>query len=128
MISAFEVYLVLQLDSISNGLNFLTLLAGCAVIGLYVIGFFCKYEEYEDSDSYNVGVSLHQKVPKAGALFLSLFIVNALFPSTKTAAAMIMLPVITSKDVIEPIAGKAKEFYTLTKEALKSLDKDEVKK
>jgi len=54
----------------------------------------------------------------AGVGFL---VVGSLIPSSKTLAAMIVLPAITSEEVVSIIKPEAKELYELTKDALRSM-------
>lgn len=57
------------------------------------------------------------------SISIPLLIIGTLLPSSRTAAAMIVVPALTSKEVVEPVAGEAKELYDLAKEALKNLAK-----
>lgn len=121
MITAFEVYLVMQLDRISNGLTGLIAAFIILAVILALFGAMVRDMHTEGTDTYETGKKMHQAIPKIGASLVVLIGVNALLPSSKTAAAMILLPAITSKEVIEPIAGEAKELYGLAKQALKDM-------
>ena len=45
--------------------------------------------------------------------------IGILTPSSKTAAAMIVLPALTSEEVVGTVKSEAKEPYEMAKEALK---------
>ncbi len=108
MVSAFEVYLVLQLDSIGTAafVAFLVLLA------LILIPRINDTMLDRKTRPYN-------KTLVAAAVLC--FITSALLPSSKTAAAMIIVPALTSKGVVEPLTAEAKDLYALAKGALKKV-------
>lgn len=54
-------------------------------------------------------------------------VVATALPSSRTAAAMILIPKLTSPAVLEPVGAEAKELYQLAKGALKRLATDEPK-
>lgn len=116
MISAWQVYLVMQLDAISTvACVFGTLLSIPAC-------FFGGVGLIEDDDR-------QIKVAKSFlSISIPLLIIGTVLPNSRTAAAMIVVPALTGKEVVEPVAGEAKELYDLAKEALKNLAKKEEKK
>lgn len=124
MISPFEVYLVMQLDSI--GVIFA--LAFCA-LGLVVLvaSIMCVFAVMDDDeDALATSKALFRKMITP---FIFVAVIGSLIPSSKTAAAMIILPALTSKEVTEPLAKEGKELYALAKQALRdAVDaKDETK-
>ena len=116
MISAWQVYLVMQLDSITSTATIIGTVLGACAFATGATGIMC-----EEDFLQNVGKKL---------LWVSvpLLTIATLLPSSRTAAAMIVVPAFTSKEVVEPVAGEAKELYNLAKEALKNLAKKEEKK
>lgn len=108
MISPFMVYLVMQADVIvfASGL-----VGGILFVIGSVVFLFAKSE-----DDANVFVPA-----KWGAISgIILLIVSALFPNTKTMAAMIIIPAMTSDKAIELVSPEAGELYNLAKDAIRS--------
>ena len=110
MVSPFEVYLVMQLDS------FVTLLAVAGALSILGGGF--ALIEANTSFGNKEWAAPARKVILSGiaAAFLA-----AIIPSSKTAAAMIVIPALTSADVVEPVGREAREVYALAKKALRNL-------
>lgn len=111
MISAFEVYLVMQLDTIAAGALVACLI--CGVGGLALLFF---------------GIEEGERWAKVSGFFVFSFaalcgLTATFLPSSKTAAAMIIVPALTSEEVVEPVAAEAKELYQLAKEALREVAK-----
>ena len=103
MISALDVYLVMQLDSLRSFLGF---------VGVFVLlssGFALTFS----LDFEKITVKAIRWCAAAGA---AAFLLSAVLPSTQTAAAMIILPRIANNSMVQ---GDAKEFYTLAVGALR---------
>lgn len=124
MISPFEVYVVMQLDSISNGLAALTFITGSLGV---VIGAYGALELSSSKSCPELDISKREAataaflLPKARKLLVAatfLCLLLSFIPSSKTAAAMILVPALTSKEVIEPVGAEAKELYNLLKRGL----------
>lgn len=126
MISAFEVYLVLQLDVIRMLFFILGLLTTIATVMLLVVGVVTigsyTYEASRspdlkrEHDEYYARFKTFGKrlsIPAVLCVLIATFI-----PGSKTAAAMIIVPALTSKDVVEPLTAEAKDLYALAKSAL----------
>lgn len=119
MVSPFDVYLVMQLDRV---VVFLGL--GCAVSA--VVLFIAVMSHSMDVDIYSGERSAAARVKRDAALrkwwipaaFAAAF---ALMPSSKTAAAMILVPALTSDAVVVPVTEEARELYGLAKDALRSV-------
>lgn len=111
MISPLMVYLVMQADSI---VTFFAIAGGLAVCGGG--GFYIAASEYDDDATKK----LTKSVFVVGCIFVC---IAAFMPTTKTAAAMIVLPAITSDGAVESVAPEVRELYDLTKDALRSLGK-----
>lgn len=103
-ISPFEVYLVLQMDDINVGLGIALLTSiVCAVV--YTI--FIVHEYDGDMKVY--------KLPFiAPALLLAMF---SLTPSTKTLAAMFIVPPLVNEG-LPVVTEEARELYGLARRAL----------
>lgn len=124
MISAFDVYLVMQLDRIGGALTLVCL--GAFVVGGVTGAVYAALggPSAADSDEDAARMVTMLKVFKVCAWTAAIIIpLSALLPSTKTAAAMIILPAMTSDKVIEAVKPEARELLDLTKEALRGLSK-----
>jgi hypothetical protein len=122
MISAFDVYLVMQLDRISSGVGAIAIISSVFVAGS-LVGWFINADIDEDMSAAAKRLCLRFSLVAA-----PLVIVWALIPSSKTAAAMILVPALTSEEVVEPVAAEARELYGLAKDALRGLaERDEPK-
>ncbi len=109
MIDKWDVYWVMQMDSITASAVAAAVLCGAA-------GGFVGFIGIEEDDS---------QLRKWGVVFLipAMFcaIAATFLPSSKTAAAMILVPALTLDQVIEPVSAEALELYALAKKALTKL-------
>jgi hypothetical protein len=105
--TAWQVYWVMQLDSIGFGLGVL----GCVLIGIGLLLALVADEGL---------IEWHPVKTVLGffAAGLLLWLVNMFLPSTKTAAAMVVLPAITSESATAAVAPEVRELYDLAKDAL----------
>lgn len=131
MISPWQIYWVMQLDSISSGLTFITCL-GLAVAGVSILwNTISKNDASEFPSLCNVEElkiqwqSRDKWRNRILAFILPLFFINMLIPSSKTAAAMIVIPAIANN---ERFQSEASELYDLAKIGLKRLVAEEPKK
>lgn len=120
MISAFEVYLVMQLDSVSHffaGVVAIFLIASIAGLFVWAVNSWGYPAEQEKRTA--------QKASKIAKRFFATAMValaiNSLIPSSTTAAAMILLPKIASEENIKVVGKEAGELYGLAKKALENL-------
>lgn len=126
MISALDVYLVMQLDALRGALFGFGL---PAVAGGIIAAIVCACEArsqwswdkepLEDRVARFAGYGSTAKKAAIAGVFGVLL--SAALPSSKTAAAMILVPALTSKEVIEPVGREAAELYALAKEALRNV-------
>ena len=114
MISALEVYLVMQLDSLRSVFFTVTMacLGGFLISSLgRIIIFDMGYDDARDTAV---------KFQKWSALaVIPSLVMYSFTPSSNTMAAMIVLPAITSSEVLGPLGAEAKELYSMAKQALK---------
>lgn len=66
------------------------------------------------------GAAYHRLAPRIAVVAGVLLTVNAFLPSTKTAAAMIVIPAVANNEAIQREAG---ELYGIAKDALRELAK-----
>lgn len=117
-LTPFQVYLVMQLDSI----NTLAFVFGVLSAIVFTISFICYVvnnasSKKEEAACAEMALGIAKKVGVLAALSL---ILGTFLPSTKTAAAMIVLPAIANNEAIQTEAG---ELYGLAKEGLRNLVK-----
>jgi hypothetical protein len=103
MITAFDIYLVLQLDSITRIFSIAAIASGISSLILGMIGFCEGRPNMIKAAKKCIAVAMLSAVPVA------------FIPSSKTAAAMIVIPAIVNN---EKFQGEAKELYDLAKRAL----------
>jgi uncharacterized protein YqhQ len=103
MITPFEVYIVMQADSVGKVVGLISILLGVATLMCLLFGHI---EEEEKA------IAAGKKT--AIALIISLAF-SALLPSTKTAAAMIVIPAIVNNEALQKEAG---DLYKIAKQAL----------
>ena len=130
-ISPWEIYWVLQLDSISAALLFLSVSGIVISIALTIWNGLSRYDanEYptlcnreEREAAWAVRGAIRRVIL---AVSLPLFAINAFIPSSKTMAAMIIVPAIANNDTIQREAG---DLYALAKAALRDAVKPDSKK
>ncbi len=115
--SAWTVYWVLQLDSIKYIFILLTIFTAVAAAITSIIGGLMT-GEYNERDREN-GTKLLGYSKRLWLTFVVALFAANLLPSSKTAAAMIVLPALTSEEVVGTVKSEAKELYEMAKEALK---------
>lgn len=124
--SAWTVYWVLQLDSIRFVFILLAILSVLAAFLTTIFGGMMS-TGYGDEEKGN-GAKLLGYAKRLWVAFAALLIAANLTPSSKTAAAMIVLPALTSEEVVGTVKSEAKELYEMAKEALKDKITTEEKK
>lgn len=126
MITPFQIYLIMQLDSLNGVAIFLSILSGVAcLVGciMYIVNIDLA-PKYDDNKAYyETG---HKLMRVARWPFVIALAAATLLPSSKTMAAMIILPAIVNNEKVQQEAG---ELYKIAKEGLRELvtDEDEVK-
>lgn len=104
MIDAWDIYWVLQLDAINTAAITLTVLGAAAVFIAWLAHF-------------DPGTRLSIAVPMVlTPAWMLVFALAVFLPSTKTAAAMFVIPAIANNEAIQNEAG---ELYDLAKDALR---------
>lgn len=105
MITPFEVYIVMQADDVKNALE------GLAGLSLLTAGCLVVFSSLAEEALV---------VPKKSTALLIFGILcgvtSSLVPSTKTAAAMLVVPAIVNN---ERLQKEASELYQIAKKALK---------
>lgn len=118
MISPWEVYFILQLDEIRGMFTFFAFMLGVGCFIAFFAGAILR-DNYPEHPSYASGKRLHDViVPR---LFFALLVcgaINSFIPSTKTMAAVVILPAIVNNETVQKEAG---DLYALAKQGLKEL-------
>jgi len=114
------VYLLFQADTISSALALIAVLSSM----IFIIAIFIKPAAKSDMDT-DQGAALAYKMCRI-AIWVCPFLIGAgiLMPSTKTIAAMIVLPKITSPQAIDTMSKESRDIYDLAKKALTKLADD----
>jgi hypothetical protein len=112
-----HVYLVMQLDSICGTAKFL-----CLLTGLWC--FFALFYTHYQYTMNNGGIKSLIPLGVLASVFVFLLMLCAFLPSSKTAAAMVILPKIANSEMVtKEIPKEISELYTLAKEALVEVTK-----
>lgn len=113
MITPWEIYWVLQLDSINGALGVVGGACGVAAILIGIVAVISSdLGDVSDESWAVIKRWLKCLVVVAGVCIVLLGVI----PSTKTAAAMIVVPAIVNNKAVQHEAG---DLYALAKEALK---------
>lgn len=127
MISAWELYFILQMDSIGNGIGLLSAFAAVAAVACVIGGGMMR----DDGDNYEAGRDYSLwvrgcKLQKTGFKWFAfagvLLFSSCLIPSTRTLAAMVVVPAIVNNTAVQKEAG---ELYQLAKQALANAVSDD---
>lgn len=115
-LSAFEVYLVMQLDSIREYAPAGLIIGGMLffVVGA-ILSLFIGTEEGLGRKGLGVVCAAIVLICTLASISAGVSI-SVFAPSTKTAAAMIVVPAIVNNETLQEDAG---EFYDLAKDALR---------
>lgn len=120
-VSPWTVYWILQLDSIGASLSVLSIGGLLAASLLTIFGamnksFSNSYPEHISSKRERAsGEAMHRLARILAAIVIPLFLINSLLPSTKSMAAIIVVPAIANSEMIRSEAG---DLYDLAKQAL----------
>ena len=118
--SPFLVYILFQADSISAALIFVAVVAGIAFCLAVPVKAMAESAMDKDEDA-----AATYKVSRV-VIWVCPFLIAAgvLMPSTKTIAAMVVLPKITSPQAIDTMSKESRDIYDLAKKALTKLADD----
>ena len=125
--NAWTIYWILQLDSINGLLWALLALVGMAEVIALVVwlhGAAANPDSWYSETFKEDARAAQQRAPQAKSYFvrmlltafIPLCLLTALIPSTKTAAAMVIVPAIANNETIRKESG---ELYGLAKQALR---------
>lgn len=120
MITAWDVYWVMQLDRIVSVSHFVAVFG--VTLGLFGTAIRSLAAQFKDKDGDSAIVyGVLWLAPYIFVFGLTGWATYTLLPSSKTAAAMIILPAITSDEAAEAIKPEARELYELAKKAVANL-------
>lgn len=113
------VYFLMMADDIKS---MFALVAGVATLVAAMV-WFTRVVIFEmDGDTPKAVITASRRLPWVIAAAVCL---NTFIPNTRTIAAMIVLPKLTSPAALDAMGGEAKELYNLAKDALRNLASDE---
>lgn len=112
MISGWEIYLVMQLDTVRT---VFFILGGIGALASCFFGFFAFVDD-EDQPAI--------LAKKTGIIAVPVLIAAALIPSSRTAAAMIIIPAVANNETIQQ---EANDLYQLAKDGFRRLVTQEEK-
>ena len=128
-VSPLEVYMILQLDQIKSVLATLQLVS-------VLLAIFCGFAAYINwatdkanpklsTDYRDRGRALKSRAKLTVIVCISLFIIisltNALLPSTKNAAAILMVPAVVNSETTKRVGGKMLNVGELALDRLSEL-------
>lgn len=121
MLSPFEVYTVFQLDSLKAGLHGLIWIFSISTLVFLAIYF----ENLDKGPSYENVAKAAKNILLASFVSLSLAVPAQIFiPSSKTAAAMVVLPAVANSGHLQLAGDVGVEVLKLAKKGLQSLVED----
>lgn len=109
MINAFELYCILKLDDICTTLVVLAFVTGVVFLPTLIIAYANEIES-KKLESLSKNILFFFTVPA--------MLISSLCPTTKQAAAMIVIPKIATQENIEYLNQESKELYSIAKEAI----------
>jgi hypothetical protein len=130
VISPWQIYLILQLDSFGSGFEYIAILGLVAAVTFALIGALDKegaanYPNHPAAESKRKsGAAQHRRASWFFGASLLAGAFTCLLPSTRTAAAMFLIPAVANNETIQREAG---ELYTLAKDALANAVKPDKK-
>jgi hypothetical protein len=119
MISAWDIYWVMQLDGIGCTLTFFTI--ATTITAAAFMGFGALATDrgcYPSKDQDAAWWRLKSTAKRLCIAAVMLGLVNSFIPSTKTAAMMVVVPRIANNEAIQREAG---DLYGIAKGALRNL-------
>jgi ABC-type Fe3+ transport system permease subunit len=121
IISAWDIYLVMQLDSF-NAIACIAwiMMAIVVLVSLVIMAFNTNHDYRGEKQAYDGGKNIVKWLSGPLVFFL---ILNTILPSSKTAAAMIVIPAVLNNQSVQT---EAKELYTLAKQGFADMVKAEV--
>lgn len=115
MISAWQVYVVMQADAVITSAILAALICGFVGGALLACGF---------SDENASVVKIGKRVIGVATVAA---VIATFLPDSKTMAAMLVIPALTSQQTLEVVEPEAREVYELAKDALRELGKKDEK-
>lgn len=108
--SAFEIYIIMSLDSISNSM------VGLPILAIAVSAVYCCFKY---NDTIQTWKDVAETCKKAWTICFVLLVIGAFIPSSKTAALMYLLPKITSSETAKMLHEQSPEIARLVISILK---------
>lgn len=116
MISPFTLYLILMLDNIKGALVALLFASALPAVICFIVTIVNSSCEYKSEEKYFAAGKKGLKI--CVPLMVFALLTQALLPSSKQAAAIVIIPAIANNENVQREAG---ELYQLAKQGLKQL-------
>jgi len=113
-LTVWEVYWVMQADKLLDITSVIAVILGLVLIPLSAAGIASFDKEFPK----DIGKLVRRSWLAVMPLFAILLVFYAVVPSTKTVAAMIILPAIVNNETVH---DEASELYQLAKDALEDM-------
>lgn len=125
-ISPWLIYWLMQLDSICNFVNFISVIGTIIIMTLFIFRTVWKTRIHYDDD-YEVAYNATTLFSKLLCIIVPLFIlINVFIPNTKTVASMIIIPPIVNNEQVQQLPNDVLVFiHSIVEEY--SLNKKEKK-
>lgn len=105
MITISNMYWLTRLDHVHTVLGTLFVLLVLSTIAVLIIG--CIMQDYTFTDeTHERGRKFVGKTPFMAAAFIVVLLVNALIPTTKEMAAMIVIPGVLNNEKVQTVGNK----------------------
>ena len=122
--SPFLVYLLMMADDIKT---LLCVSGGVCTFVFFVVtatrAFSCK-ASWTPAKEFDAWMTRLRSFSRAFMVAPLVLFIGVMAPSTKTIAAMIVLPKITSPQAIDTVSKESRDIYELAKKALANLAED----
>lgn len=118
MITSLDVYLVMQMDAILAVFKVTSIIS---LILLAILSLFLLIPCLDGLGPDDVPSFIKIAIKRVAIVLVASTIGSALFPSSKTVAAMLILPALSSPEVLHPIGEEFRELYDLAKDALRGV-------
>ena len=104
LVTPFETYLILQLDDISGGLGIMLFILGVVIVGISAVYLVVSSDFFSDERKVADRIRISKTALKYLSLcFFSIFLIKIFLPSTKTMAAVYLLPPIVNNQEVQKL-------------------------
>lgn len=113
----FEIYLVMQLDSIVTLFGWMLAFSVLSIVALFVGWAASAPDAKTDEEAALINSFTAKWMGRCLGVIILSSLLYAFTPSTKTAAAMFIVPHLTSPEAVGTVSTEARELLDLAKQA-----------